>query len=63
MRRYGRPLNRREVFEEVTSAGIEIPGPDRPKRVGATLIKSRRFKNISGRGYWPEGDPAPAAEE
>jgi hypothetical protein len=54
IRSYGRPLLRKELFEQLTQAGIKIEGKDPEMVLGTMLYRDDRIVRIRGYGYWPK---------
>lgn len=59
LQRNGRPMTRTELVESLESQGLSIGGKDRSKNMGTMLWRSKKFKNIDGKGYWPIGFNTP----
>lgn len=58
----GRPMKRRELFEAVTKAGLDIVGKD-PLVVFSTMLwrEQEQIVRLDRFGYWPAGKPFPPA--
>lgn len=54
-----RPLNRREIYEAVLRAGLEVIGSDKLKVLGTNVWRSGKFVRVDQMGYWPKGVPVP----
>lgn len=54
-----RPLNRREIYEAVSRAGLEVIGTDKLKVLGTNVWRSGKFVRVDKVGYWPDDVPLP----
>lgn len=59
--RSGKPLSRRELFDQLAGAGYVIDGKD-PEMVLSTMLWREKsiIQRLPGGGYWPAGEEAPA---
>lgn len=48
-----RPLNRREIYDAVVQAGLDVVGGDKLKVLGTNVWRSGKFKRVARQGYWP----------
>ena len=48
---HGRPLHYRDIHQRLTALGIDVPGQDPVKNVGAHLSGDARFERVE-RGIW-----------
>lgn len=58
-----RPLNRREIYDAVVQAGLEVIGGDKLKVLGTNVWRSGKFVRAGKAGYWPKGVNAPQGYE
>jgi hypothetical protein len=65
LKRSGRPMQLRELFDSVTESGIILQGTDPSAVLGTMIWRARtRFANLKGFGYWFKDRPyAPASYE
>jgi len=56
----GRPLSRRELFDQLSQQGISIQGKD-PEMVLSTMLWREKniIQRIPSEGYWPAGETPP----
>ena len=56
----GRPLSRRELFDQLSRQGLVINGKD-PEMVLSTMLWREKdiIQRIPGEGYWPAGEAPP----
>jgi len=54
IRKFGRPLSRRDLFERLAKAGVEIAGKDPEMVLGTMLYRDDRIVRLRGHGYWPK---------
>ena len=54
-----RPMKRSELRSRVEAMGFPVLGADKNKVFGTNLWRSKRFRTIAGRGYWPVDEPLP----
>jgi len=48
-----RPMKRGELVKRLEAQGHEIVGGDKNKVFGTNLWRSKKFRMIEGKGYWP----------
>ena len=61
LRAAGQPLPASAVLRRLRAAGYpEIPGDYSRPQLTTAFIRSGRFTNVKGRGYWPKELGAPA---
>jgi uncharacterized coiled-coil protein SlyX len=56
IRSFGRPLARKELFEQLAERGTRIEGKDPEMVLGTMLYRDDRIVRIRGYGYWPKSD-------
>jgi hypothetical protein len=62
LERAARPMQLRELFEEVGAAGVRLEGTNPPAILGTMIWRARdRFVNLRGHGYWFADRPYKAA--
>lgn len=63
IRERGRPMSRLELFKALQDQGFDIQG-SHPHMVLSTMLWRMPdvIERVPERGYWPKGDPLPAAE-
>lgn len=49
----GKPLTRSELLRRLEAQGYVIEGTDKRKVLGTNIWRSKQFRHIEGRGYWP----------
>jgi hypothetical protein len=62
LERAARPMQLRELFDEVGAAGVRLEGTNPPAILGTMIWRARdRFVNLRGHGYWFVDRPYKAA--